>query len=536
MKRLVWIAIGVLTIMIVATVGVYYYYQLSTPKPKVTFTIAIASGVSNLDPGTEVGISDKTVEVALHETLVKWNNQETEILPSLATAWESVGNESWRFHLRQGVRFHDGTPFNASVVKYVYERLLDGNRSSGDGHNIATSFVKSVDVEDDYTVLIHNTGPTPYFPSIVAETTQAMVSPSAIQNNGNKYLATHPVGTGPFEFVEWIPNEYIKFKKNEDYWGQKAKLDEVIFRIIPEESTRYMAFLSGELDAVSNVPPQYIDAVKNKSDTAVFMNPAMRMIWIMVNMRREPFTDIRVRQAICYAIDQNALVDHVLLKLGIPATVLFTNSTANRLPESEVGPGGVYPYNPEKAKSLLAEAGWTPGTDGIVAKDGKKMEFEFMSPVGRYLKDTEMVSAVSEMLRLVGIKANVKQTESVAFLQLVTTQQFDMTILGFGWSTDCEPKIRPTFYTYGRGVATWTSWSGPDAAETDALLDKGAVEMDPAKRKQYYWDAQKIILQSAMLKPIYFTYNIYGVYTKVKDFWVMPQEYLRLNDCYIEAS
>jgi ABC-type transport system substrate-binding protein len=537
MKLNKWIALIIVSAIIIGSIGIYYYYQGLSPATPMVLRIAVATGQNNLDPHNEVGVPDKMITTPMFEGLVKHNHDMSEILPSLATSWEPVntpGNEGWRFHLRENVRFHDGTPFNASVVKYNFERLIDPDRSSSDGLAIASAFIDSVDVEDDYTVVIRTLGAIPYFEQIAAEATQTMVSPSAIAKHGAEYFASHPVGTGPFKFVEWIPSEYIKLEKNDDYWGTKARLDEVRFEIIPEESSRYMSLLAGEIDVMSNIPPEYIDEVDAKPDMSVSVTPAMRMVWVMVNMRREPFTDIRVRQAICHAIDRDSIVENVLLNAGTPATVIFTPAVKMRLPESEVGPDGIYPYDPEESEALLTEAGWVDTNgDGIVDKDGTNLEFTFVTPLGRYLKDQEMVNVIANMLREVGIKANVEVYETASWFNAITTQNYDMTILGFGWSADVEPKIRSVFYTYGKETATWSSWSGPDAETTDDLMDMGATEMDAEQRKQYYWQAQRIILESAVFQPIYFTNNIYALYANVKNFVVMPQEYLELTECYI---
>lgn len=506
MKKIHWIATIVAVVIIVAGVAIYYYITPKEEEERSVLRLATAAGISVLDPHNYLGTPDLIVTHQIYDCLTKYDMSMTP-QPALATSWEVVEPTTWRFELRQDVKFHDGTPFNASVVKYNYERVLDPERVTGGGRAYIEFAIESVEVEDTYTVLIHTQGPIPYLISTVAEDAIAMISPSAIEKYGEEYISYNPVGTGPYKFVEWVINEYVKLEKNEDYWGYEPTLDEIIFKIIPEESARYMAFLANEIDVISNVPPEYVEDVKANVNVELYMKPDLRMVWFGNNMQKPPFDDIRVRRAIAYAIHRDDLIEYVLGGLGAPAGAIAPPGVWGRLPDEEYGPGGRYPYDPEKAKELLTEAGWIDvDGDGIREKNGVNLEFSIMATEGRYLKDKEVATAISEMLRVVGMKANVEIWEVAAFFKAITAHEYDTYELGFGWGADIEPICRWLFYCGEDGVATWTAFGDPYNA--DEFFDKGGVELDPEKRLEYYLEAQRMIMDSAVAYPIYYTIDL----------------------------
>jgi peptide/nickel transport system substrate-binding protein len=292
--------------------------------------------------------------------------------------------------------------------------------------------------------------------------------------------------------------------------------------------------LAKEVDVVSNVPPEYVQGVIDNPETSLYQNTALRMVWFGMNKHKVPLDDIEVRKAIQHAIDRNALVDYILGGLGAPATVICPPGVFGGLPQDEYGPDGKYPYNPETAMQILDDAGWidTNG-DGIRDKDGVNLEFEFTTPTGRYMKDVALAEAASEMLRQVGIQANVRNMETVAFFYTLPPGEYQMYELGFGFGSDVEPILRWILY---KGTNPWAAWTPADDPVVDELMDKGKSEMDPEKRLEYYYEAQRRIMDDAIMMPIYYTKNIYGHFDYVKGFAVMPHELPVLDNCYIEMT
>lgn len=531
-KRLI---IGSIIIIIVLSAALAYMLLPRQESALMVLRVGWSGEPTSLDPPNEKNNADIMMESLVHEPLAtpSWKGG-FNLSPCLATSWEQKNDTCWRFHLREGVYFHDGTPFNASAVKYNIDRLLNKSRLTAQAYLIE-GFMKSAEVEDEYTVLFHTLAPSPIVLLSLAHTQLSIISPTACEKYGDADYARHPVGTGAFEFVEWVEGEYVKFKKNENYWGEAAKLDEVIFKIIPEEGTRYMSFLAGELDLISNVLPHRVPEVEADPNFVLLKSPALRVVFFGLNVQRYPLDDVRVRQAIAHVLDRDSIIAHILEGLGLPATVPMPPGVPFRLPEEEYGTGGRYPYDPERAKELLAEAGWvdTDG-DGIVDKNGEPFEINLVSPSGRYLKDREIDEVMVDSLTNIGIKVDLQLMEVAAWINRITTGDFDMYLLGWGVSGDIDAIFRRVWYTdpeVGRGV--YSTYSNP---ELDELIEEGVVEMDDEKREEIYYNAQRIIMDDVPMIPIYYTTNLFATTSAVHNVEAKANELVVLSQTWIEPS
>ncbi|MFQ6077158.1 MAG: ABC transporter substrate-binding protein, partial [Candidatus Bathyarchaeia archaeon] len=328
------------------------------------------------------------------ETLTRVNptGEEPTVLPLLATSWEVSPDDpnTWIFHLREGVKFHDGTPFNAEAVKVNIERMLNPENKAG-GRS-AFTMITSVEVVDEYTVAITSDSPFMDLPGNLAYSVMCINSPTQLEKLGEENYYTYPIGTGPFKFVEHKKGEEVRLEANEEYWGGRPFLDEFVMKPIPETPSRIMALEAGEVDVAYHVPPRDAQRFKENPDLGieVLNPPSQRRIFVGMNNLWGPFKDVRVRQALNYAVDQQAIIDNILLGLTIPMDSPMPPSAACYSPIMQ------YEYNPDKAKELLAEAGYP---------DGFKATLRYGE--GRYLLDSEVVQAVAAYLADVGVEVEV---------------------------------------------------------------------------------------------------------------------------------
>lgn len=284
---------------------------------------------------------------AIYDTLVTYD-EDLNIIPRLATAWEiSEDGMAITFRLREGVTFHDGTPFNAEAVVFNIERLL--NPETRVPLRTYISFAKSAEAIDEHTVVIRFK--YPHGPALHRFTApvNTIVSPTAVEKYGADF-GRHPVGTGAFEFVEWARDDYILLRKNPNYWGEGPYVDELLIRVVPEDGARVLMLEAGEADVIVRVPPPDVPRLKARDDTHVVLAPSTRVIYIGMNTQYEMLKDPKVRQAINHAVNKQAIVEVLLRNY---AKVMDSPLTPQYFAYKSVGP---YDYNPELAKTLLQEA------------------------------------------------------------------------------------------------------------------------------------------------------------------------------------
>jgi len=308
----------------------------------------------------------------MHEALVKEDLHTADaprpkMIPGLATSWtQSPDGLVYTFKLREGVRFHDGSPFDAEAVKFNVERIWDKNAPHYDVRSSISlyryRFVETIDVLDPLTVRFTMNQPFQPFLRVLAEGsygTGCFMSPTNFEKYGNDGIADHPVGTGPFKFVERVHGERIVLERNEDYWGPKPNVDRVIFRILPDPATRVAALSAGEVDIIA-VPPDAIAPLK-KQGFDVKMNSNIPAVWYFeVNARNKFMQDQRVRHAVAKAIDREGMCKNLLQDTADPAYGLQSPGNFAYDPTFKD-----FSYDPEGAKRLLAEAGYPDGIDGV---------------------------------------------------------------------------------------------------------------------------------------------------------------------------
>jgi peptide/nickel transport system substrate-binding protein len=489
--------------------------SVAAPTEGGELVVALSWEPSRIDPHITAADNGLLPIMQACETLVMRKPDGT-YAPGLATSWEiSDDGKDYTFHLRQGVKFHDGTPFNAEAVKYNFDRIVDPATQSTQAIDKIGPYVET-EVVDDYTVIVHLESSFAPFMDGVVGPELCMVSPTAAEKWGPEEFQDHFVGTGPFIFKEWVRKEYIRLEKNPDYWGGSefydhqglAYLDAIVFKFVTEASVRSGALETGEVQVaqeVSSVDVQRLDA---SPDIDVFVSPSSgQPVIIFLNMSKAPTDDLKVRQAINYAIDQKAISDMLYQGVLAPAYGPFSPST----PCYWSGTEEMYPYDPEKAKALLDEAGWvdTDG-DGIRDKNGEPLRLDFPTH-GEFPLYRDPCPIVKSQLAEVGIDVNVQNLAAPAWQEAGATGNQNMGISD--WRVSDPDFARIMFDSNDPSPYAWTFHHDSHLNE---LLEEGKVTVDPEKRCAIYEEAQQIIMDEAMIKPINLSSAVLAVRTEVQ--------------------
>src|SRR5215211_8971195 len=321
--------------------------------PPGTLYVALDDEPPELDPNLSTAYVDRQVMASLYDKLVDIN-QQGEIVPMLAKSYEVADDDlAYTFHLREGIKFHDGTEFNAEAVKYNLDRYQeeDSVRST------EVEPIESVDVVDEYTVRVTLSEPFAPFLAVLTDRAGIIASPKAIEENNGR-ISKDPVGTGPFKFVERVRGDHITVKKNPDYWREGLpKLDKIIYKGITDENVQYQNLQSGELDLIDSIPLVEVSDLQKSGDYQVSIQPGLGYNGIWLNVTRPPFDNEKLRQAVYQLVDRQAVAKAALRHVGgTPANSPFSKQTWAYGKSDEYPPPSV-----EEAKQLLKEAGKPDG-------------------------------------------------------------------------------------------------------------------------------------------------------------------------------
>ncbi len=380
-----------------------------------TLTIVRPTDPVSLDPNLETTAPGAWVYFNMLEGLLTLDTK-MQVQPSLATSYEVMSPTRVRFKLRPNVKFHDGTPLNAAAVKFTYDRALKGTPPAR-WASLAGSLA-GAEVVDDLTVDIVTR--EPYGPVLrtLAMYCMGIVSPTAVGKLGADFSRA-PVGTGPFKFVEWKTNTHVIIERFPDYWGDKALLDRVIFKVVPEEGARMIALQTGDADMVLFPSPAQLPALRKDAKFTVHETTGIRVVFAGFHAGMPPLDDVRVRQALLHAVDRKAIVENIMEGSAGPAMGVLAPGVFGY---KDMQLDKLYPFDRAKAKALLAQAGWTPGPDGILQKGGQRLSLSWLTARGRYPKDGEITEAIQAMFKDVGVEAKVQVLEWAAVFTAVPRQ------------------------------------------------------------------------------------------------------------------
>ncbi len=482
-----------------------------------TLIVGTETDIEGFDPGHAGALATTRVNINVLEGLVKYKAGTVELEPLLATEVPSLENGgispdglTYTFKLRQGVKFHDGVDFNADAVKMSYQRLYDKNFAFYDETNTSGFFLTdlvSVDVVDPFTVKFTLSKPNAAFTELSNIYAGKIMSPKAIQEVPIEQWAEGSYGTGPFKVKTWEKGTKVELERNEEYWGQKPGLKSLIFRPIPEPTARVSALLNGEVDMIVVVPPDSIQAIKDDPNLTYEQGPSLHYWFIQLNAKEPPFDNVKVRQAVNYAVDKEGLANDILAGSAVPATQPMPAANWSYNPDL-IG----YPYDPEKAKTLLAEAGLADGfkTKMMIPQSGSGM----MVPV-------PMNEFIAGNLRDVGIDVEIQSFEWVSYLGVWAQGLTSEVSMGNQSIMASEPYVA-NFLLSGAFTPTEGGWNIGyyQNPEVDKLLDDALKTTDQAKRKEIYFQAWAKITEDAPwifvvndLQPMAFKKSVQGYVT-----------------------
>ncbi|MGE5509104.1 MAG: glutathione ABC transporter substrate-binding protein [Chitinophagales bacterium] len=455
-----------------------------------TLTIANPGEAPTLDPNMTFNGYSFAITNQIFETLLL--RDDDGLKPRLATSWKMVNDTTWRFELRKGVKFHDGTPFDAAAVKFSIDRLV--NPASKSPGAYVLDVIKEVKVIDDSTVEIVTKYP---FAPLLAHLTHpvtAIVSPAAAHKFG-KDFGRNPVGTGPFVFKSWMTGDQVTLAANKNYWGGAPKVEKLVFRTIPETATQVVELRSGAVDLIINVPPDKAAELDKAPAIEVHKALGWGSTYLGFNTQQGPTADVRVRKAIALAIDRDAMVDQLRRGMAVKASAPIPNTVwgaAKNLP--------VYDYDVKAAKKLLAEAGYEKG-------------FKIDLLTYESAENRQIAEAIQFQLGQIGITANVKIMDYSAYKNEIVKPDRGLFLSGWGTVTlDADYALYALFHSAEIPVNNNAFYKN---AEVDKLLLTGRRTDDPKARLAAYQKAQEIINADLPMLTLYYPLFSYAKRTRL---------------------
>ena len=484
------------------------------PRPggKIIYGLTLApSGIDpHVDASSELGIPLTSV----YDTLI-YQDLDGSFVPGLAERWEvSADGLTYTFYLRRDVKFHDGTPFNAQAVQFNLERIANPETRSRKARGMLGPY-DHTEIVDEYTVRVYFKQPYAPFLDAASQVYLGMASPTAVQQWGADYQL-HQVGTGPFLFKEYVPNDHLTLVRNPDYaWAPAvydhsgpAYLEEIEFRFYVDPAVRALALESGQADVMGEIPPQ--DAVRlegNQAFTLYKVPIPGQPLQFFFNTEKPPTDDLRVRQALLYATDRQAIVHTIFQDYSPVAYGPLSAVTMGFTPAVE----GRYAYDPALAAELLTQAGWTDSDgDGLRDKEGQPLVLQAYLMTWGYLP--EVGQMLQAQLRAVGVEL---QTQTVAFPAAVEAAgkgEHHLAPMVFSGS---DPNVLNSTYLSANAEGGF-NWSRVRDAELDRLLNEGISTLDPNRRAELYAQAQTRIMDLALVLPVRDYVNLNAAKATVK--------------------
>lgn len=498
MKKKFWLLVAmVLSVLFLVACGGDLDKKSGSATAKDTLVIAQGADAKSLDPHASNDNPSSRIRIQIFDRLMDLDDNGVP-QPMLAESWERPDDTTIIFHLRKGVKFHNGDEMKASDVKFSLERALKSPEVSHilDG-------VKGVEVLDDYTVKVTTEKPMAAILNNLSHTTIAILSEKATTEAGDSF-GQNPIGTGPYKFVSWQSGDRVTLEAFPDYWQGEAPVKNVVFRNIVEETNRTIGLETGELDIIYDIQGMDKNKLKDDERFNLIEGPQLSLTYLGFNMKKAPYDNPKVREAISYAIDQKPIIDTVFLGAGEPAN-------------SILGPNVFAYYDVEKftqdiakAKALLAEAGYPNGFKAKIWVND--------NPVRR---DTAVI--LQDQLKQIGIDLTIETVEWGAFLDGTARGDHEMYLLGWGNVTrDPDYGMFELISTSTMGAAGNRSfYSNP---EVDKLLEAGKTELDPEKRKEIYKQIQEIVRKDLPMYMI--VYPLQNVVTQknIKNFKLDPAQ------------
>lgn len=459
--------------------------------PDKNLTIAISGDIGSFDAQNEGGILTQAVLVNMFDGLLR-RDQNGQYQPNLAESYKQIDDVTWQFKLRSGVTFQNGDPLTSEDVKFSFDRIVNDKTMAS---HTSVETVKEVKIIDDLTLNIITASPDPLF---LTRVSGAILPKAYLEKVGIEGFKEKPVGTGPYQFVEWKKDDKVVLKKYDHYFmGDVSDWENVVFRVIPEPSTRVSELLTGGVDLIEAIPPSEWDRVNNNEGTSVLPTPSPQTVLLIVNHRKDLVTsNPKVVEAIDYAINDKAIADNLFKGMVTP--------TRTRSYPGIVGYNkdlyNTFRYDPEKAKALLKEAGFESG-----------LELNLQGPRGRYLLDAEVVQLVAGMLEQVGIKVKMEIFENTRYAQIRdSNQNRELMLAGYGIGNDLYYAVNNY---HSKVMPQRIAYHNP---EVDELIDKAQFNMNEEERLQQLTKVDQIAAEEMPYIPMYNDKEFLGISDKIE--------------------
>lgn len=469
-------------------------------EDKDTLMIGLDDDPPQLDPHRSSAAVDRQVFQSLYNTLIDIN-ENLEFVPELAKKWEvSDDGKTYTFELQEGVVFQDGTPFNAKAVKFNFERMLDPKLASPRKSEI--NLVTEVKAVDEYTVKVTLERPYAPFLSVLTDRAGMMVSPTAVKESG-KDFPNNPVGTGPYKFDERVQQDFIKLTRFEDYWTEKPEIKNVVYKPYPDGNSRVTNLISGKLDIVNQIPFKDIDKVKDASNLNVSVKDGLGFQGLMLNTDKPPFDNKKVRQALNYVIDREAIAKVVYHNGVTPAVSPFPPSSWAHPDDLEVPEADI-----EKAEKLIKESG--------------QSNISFTLKITPKPEEKQIGQMLQSMLGQIGIKVEIEMVEFGTLLEQMRSHDYDA--LRIGWSGRTDPDGNTYSWFSKDGSLNEMSYSN---SNVDELLSKARTTSEREKRKALYGEVAQILWEDAPYIFIFHEKNIKPMKKYVEGYNHVPDGMIR---------
>ena len=461
--------------------------QAATPKD--VLVVAQIAEPKSMDPATVTAVNDFRILMNVYDGLVRYRSGTLEVEPGLAESWTiSDDGKVYTFSLRQGIKFHDGSPFNAEAVKFNFDRMLVKDHPYAETGPFPLSFffsaIKETTVVDEYTVRFRMDDPYAPLLSNLAYPTGLIISPDAVKKHG-KDVGRNPAGTGPYQFREWKSNQHVILDQNGNYWDGQAGLKSVVFRPITDANTRVAEMLSGGIDMMVEVPPDNVATFSSNTGYALHEQAGPHLWFLILNLKEGPLQDKRVRQALNYAINKQALVENVLQNTATvasgPTPAAFSWAYNDALQP--------YPYDPAKARELVKAAG----------AEGATLTFYVTEGGSGMLDPVPMGTAIQADLKAIGLNVKIETYEWNTFLGKVNPGlegKADMAEMA--WMTN-DPDTLPFL---ALRTSAWPDQGGFNSGyysnpQVDELLEQARVSTSQTVRAALYKEMQRIVHDDA---------------------------------------
>lgn len=466
-------------------------------QTKDTLVVALPAHAPTLDPHMHFERVGILVNINMFDSLLH-RSQKLEFEPALATSWKAISDTTWEFKLRRGVKFHNGEVMTAEDVKYSFDRVIEPGKETKKSPQYGNiRAIKEARIVSPDTIHLVTDRP---FPLLLERVVFFPIVPKKhVEKVGDEAFGNaQPVGTGPWKFVEWKRDQYIKLEAFDGYWRSRPAFKTLIFRAIPEEATRVAELKTGGVDIIRNVPADLIPDLKSNPATYISSSPILRVHNVELDMRVPPFDKKLVRQAANYAIDKQAIISKLMGGFGGQVATVVQPAAFGFDPD--VKP---YPYDPKKAKELLAQAGYPSGVDITLHSSAVEFRPNF--------------EAIVQMLTEVGIRTNARLWDpGPAWNKFFQTEGKATNGIYFNWGNysvfDADAVLHPLYHTeVGGWIGKWYA----RVPGLDGLIDEGRTTVNQPQRKKIYAQIQRLIKEEAPSVYLFTQYDQLGIARRV---------------------